>query len=218
MSEEDIKLIEKIKRKKPIRLSEMRIKPIDKNQSREVVNKMLDKSGWNELIQTTIESVTTNKPMFRRLDIYRTFMKNPDFLKALFTYQIYLLENSSVPVREREILILRIAWFSGSDYMWYQHKIIGLGMAGLSAEEIERVKEDPDSKGWSKFETIVLNAIDELFIDAFISDDTWKALSEFYNDVQLMDMLALASFYFGVAMILKTLGAQPEGGWKFYPK
>jgi alkylhydroperoxidase family enzyme len=218
MGEKNSKFNEKIKRKKPMRLSEMRIPPTDKSQSREVVNKMLNKSNWDGLIQKTIEFLTTNKAGVRRLDIYRIFMKNPDFLKALFIYQIYLLENSSVPIREREILILRIAWLSGSDYMWYQHMLAGLGMAGLSVEEIERTKEDPDNEGWSKSETILLKAIDELFIDAFISDDTWKDFSQFFNDIQLMEMLALASFYFGVAMMLKTLGVQPEGGWKLHPE
>jgi alkylhydroperoxidase family enzyme len=218
MSEENLELVKKIERKKPIHLSELRIPPISRPQSRDVINKMLEEATWNKLMQTTLETLKTNKQSTRRLDIYKILMKNTDLIMSLLTYQYFLLERSSIEARNRELLILRIAWLSGSDYMWFQHKIIGHGIAGLSEEEIERVKEGPDAEGWGNLEATIFRAVDELHVDAFISDPSWKALSKFYNNTQLMDMLCLASFYFGVAMILKSLGVQPEGGWKFYPE
>ena len=53
-----------------------------------------------------------------------------------------------VPDRERELVILRAGWQCNSEYEWAQHNRIGLE-AGLSAEEIERVKTGGAADGWS---------------------------------------------------------------------
>ena len=97
-------------------------------------------------------------------------------------------ETSTLAPRERELLILRIGWLCQAEYEWGQHVIFGKG-AGLTDEEIARIKEGPDAKGWSPFDAALLRAADELHADAFISDATWAALSERYSTQQLMDVV-----------------------------
>ncbi|MHA2181914.1 MAG: carboxymuconolactone decarboxylase family protein [Promethearchaeota archaeon] len=210
MTEKDLELIEKIKRKKPTNISELRISPVDRSQAREIVNKMLNKSEWDRIVKNTIESMKKNKPMIKRLDAYKILVRNQDYLMNFLGYQNYLLEHSTISIRDRELLILRVAWLSGSDYMWFQHKNAGFGMAGMSLDEIERIKIGPDAEEWEDGDIILLRAVDELYNEAFITDTTWKALAERYNTKQLIDMLGLVSLYFGIAMILKTLGVQAE--------
>lgn len=210
MSEKDLKLMKKIKSKKPSNISELRIAPVDRRQSREVVNKMLNKPEWDRLVENTIESIKQYKPTIKRLDVYKILMRNPDYMMNFLAYVFYLMDHSTIPARDREMSILRIAWLSGSEYMWFQHRSIAIAMAGLSVDEIERIKVGPDAEEWEDFDSTLLRAVDELHIDAFISDATWKSLEERYTNNQLMDMLGLVSFYFGNAMIIKTLGVQPE--------
>lgn len=210
VSEKDLELLKKIKRKKPSNISALRIDPVDRSQSRETVKKMVSKPEWDRLVENTIETIKQYKPMIRSLDAYKFLMKNQDYFMSLLNLQFYLMEHSTILEREREILILRIAWLSGSEYMWFQHKTIGFAMTGLSVDEIERIKTGPDAEEWEDNDATLLRAVDELHNDAFISDITWKALAEQYTEDRIIDLLGLVTLYFGIAMMLKTLGVQPE--------
>jgi alkylhydroperoxidase family enzyme len=122
-------------------------------------------------------------------------------------------DTSKLPPREREILILRIGWLCQAEYEWGQHVIFGKA-AGLTDEEIARIKEGPDAKGWAPFDSTLLRAVDELHKDAFISDKTWAALSERYNTEQLMDVVFAVGQYNLVSMALNTFGVQLDKGVK----
>ena len=118
-----------------------------------------------------------------------------------------------VGARERELLILRIGWLCQAEYEWGQHVVFGKG-AGLTDEEIARIKEGPDAKGWAPFDAALLRAADELHADAFISDATWAALSARYSTEQLMDVVFAVGQYNLVSMALNTFGVQLDKGVK----
>ena len=80
------------------------------------------------------------------------------------------------------------------------------------AEEIEQVKVGADSPVWADNEKLLLKATDELHDDAFISDATWKALSQFYDTEQLMGIVFTAGQYNLVSMALNTFGVQLDEG------
>ncbi len=80
--------------------------------------------------------------------------------------------------------------------------------AGLTDEEIARIKEGPDTDGWDPFDATLLRAADELHADAFISDETWTALSERYTTQQLMDVVFTVGQYNMVSMALNSFGVQ----------
>lgn len=122
-------------------------------------------------------------------------------------------DTSTLPPRERELLILRTGWLCKSEYEWGQHVIMGK-KAGLTDAEIARIKEGPDAAGWAPFDATLLRAADELHADAFISDKTWKALSERYNTQQLMDTVFAVGQYHLVSMSLNSFGVQLDKGVK----
>jgi alkylhydroperoxidase family enzyme len=128
-----------------------------------------------------------------------------------------VLFKSTLPPREREILILRIGWLCRSEYEWGQHVLIGK-QCGLNDEEIQRIIEGPDAIGWDSFETTLLRAVDELYIEAFISNETWENLSKRYDAKQLLDLIFTVGQYHLVAMVLNTLGVQPDKGIKGFPE
>jgi 4-carboxymuconolactone decarboxylase len=120
---------------------------------------------------------------------------------------------STLPPRERELLILRIGWLCQSEYEWGQHVLFGR-RAGLTDPEIARIKEGPDAAGWAPFDATLLRAADELRKDAFISDQTWAALGERYNTKQLMDVVFTVGQYNLVSMSLNCFGVQLDKGVK----
>jgi alkylhydroperoxidase family enzyme len=129
----------------------------------------------------------------------------------------HILYKCSLPLREKELLILRIGWLCNSEYEWAQHSFIGK-RAGLSDEEILRIRDGPDAEGWSPFDALLLRTVDELYIDSFISDSTWNELAKNYDKHQLMDLVFTVGQYNLVSMVLNSLGLQLEKGMKGFPK
>ncbi len=118
----------------------------------------------------------------RVLNIFRTLAHAPKALAAFLGWGNYVLSRrNALPERERELVILRTGWNCKSGYEWIQHRRIGLD-CGLTADEIERVKQGPYAPGWTPFESALLRAADELVDNHFVSDATWAALAELGED------------------------------------
>jgi alkylhydroperoxidase family enzyme len=145
------------------------------------------------------------------LNIFLTLARHPKLLKRWLVFGSHVLGGSTLPPRERELVILRIGWLCRSAYEWGQHVKIG-EQAGLTPIEIERIPRGADGPGWSDLERALLRATDELHADAFISDATWAVLAKHLNTQQLMDLVFAVGQYNLVSMALNTLGVQPEPG------
>jgi alkylhydroperoxidase family enzyme len=145
------------------------------------------------------------------LNIFRTLANHPALTKRWLVFGNHVLAKSTLPARERELLILRIGWLCRAGYEWGQHVVIGKA-SGLSDEEIARIAKGPDAPGWSAGDRALLRATDELHADAFVSDATWAELAGRFSTQQLMDLVFTVGQYNLVSMALNTFGVQPEPG------
>lgn len=143
-------------------------------------------------------------------NIFATFVRHPGLFRKWMPFGGKLLAGK-VPARERELLILRTGWRCQAEYEWGQHVIIGRA-AGLTDEEIERLKTGPDAPGWDPFDAALVRATDELHDDACISDATWGLLSDRYDERQLIELLMVVGQYHLVSFALNSLGVQREPG------
>ena len=150
-------------------------------------------------------------------NIFRTLLHHPKLLKRWRVFGTHILIKSTLPPRERELLILRIGWLCRAGYEFGHHVAEGRE-AGLTEEEIHRITEGPDASGWDAFDATLLRAVDELHGDAFISNATWKKLSERYNTQQLMDLIFTVGEYNMVSMALNSLGVQQDKGYGGLPR
>lgn len=151
------------------------------------------------------------------INIFKTIAKYPKLLKNWYPFFAHVVLGSRLPKRDREIIILRIGWLCQSEYEWAQHAISAKDV-GLTEEEIERITKEPNAEGWNEFEKTLIQAVDELYIDAFISDETWNKLSEKYDTKKLMDLIFTVGEYNLVSMFLNTTGVQIEEGKKGFPE
>jgi hypothetical protein len=109
-----------------------------------------------------------------------------------------------LPPRERELLILRIGWLNQAEYEWAQHVEIAK-RSGISTEEIERIKRGPGA-GWSALEDALIRAVDELYENSVVSDQTWATLAENLSVQQLMDVVFTVGQYNLVSWALNSFG------------
>lgn len=144
-------------------------------------------------------------------NVLKTLMRHMPLLKSWNPLAGYLMTGSSLSPRHRELLIMRVAWQTGSDYEWGQHVLMSQA-AGLSEQDHRRIKAGPDDPGWPAIERALLKAADELLDEQYVSEPTWESLTEQLTDVQRMDAIFTVGQYAMLAMALKTLGVEREPG------
>ena len=150
------------------------------------------------------------------LNIFRTLARTPKALSRFNAWGGYVLSRrNDLPEREREIVILRVGYLCKSGYEFTQHTRIGL-RSGLTAEEIERIKQGADA-GWSAADAALIRAAGELHADQFVTDDTWRELARHFTEKQCMDVVFTTGQYTQVSMMLNTFGVQLDAGQTLDP-
>ena len=147
----------------------------------------------------------------RVANIFTTFARHPRLFRRWLGLGQHLLRESTLPAREREIVILRTAALSGSSYEWAQHVIIGR-RAGLTDEEINRIAEGPDAIGWGNADRDLLRAIGELHGGHELSETAWTSLATRWDTQQVMDFTMTVGFYTMTAMALNAFGVEIDPG------
>ena len=168
----------------------------------------LAESEWDEKAQQIL------KPFVERgrvLNIFRTIANHPDLGRRWMVFANHVLGKSTLPVRERELVILRIGYLCRSGYEWGQHVLISRE-AGMTDEEIRSARTGPDTPGLSELDRLLFQATDELHGDAHISDETWRALEKHLNRQQMMDLVFTVGQYNLVSMALNSFGVQADEG------
>lgn len=156
---------------------------------------------------------------FTRLAALRTGTRPP----ALFTvlgrhrrlfrgwllFAAALMPGGRLPRRDTELVILRVAALRGSDYEARHHA--GLARAaGLSAEQITRLREAEPGPGWSARDATLLAATDRLVRDRDLDDAHWRALRGELAEVECIEFCMLVAHYDLLATVLTTLRVPPD--------
>ncbi len=144
-------------------------------------------------------------------NIIKTLIGYPELFKAWLGFANHVMFNSSLPPRDREIVILRIGWLCQSGYEFGQHIVIGRD-AGLNDGEIKAIAEGDSAQNWSEAEQSLIRATDELHADAFIGDATYAELQEHFDEKQILDLIFAVGQYNMVSMALNTIGVQLDDG------
>lgn len=164
----------------------------------------------SELDATALDAlITVTNKAGKTLNIFATFAHRPAALKAFLSWGNYILQETELTGREREIIILRTGHRCKSGYEFHQHTRIGL-RSGLSVVDIDALQDDVEKGLWSEQEVLLIKAADELFEDCFLSTETWNALATHYKQEQIMDIVFVIGQYTQVCMLLNSFGVQIE--------
>lgn len=135
-----------------------------------------------------------------------TLVRHPMLTRAYLPFGFYLLRNSTLSPRLREMVILRVAHRTACEYEWAHH--VGLaGQVGLSDADIAAAVADCGGDG---MEATALRAVDELLTGFRVSDDTWTALADGLDERQCMDLVFTIGGYMTLALGLNAFGVRPE--------
>jgi alkylhydroperoxidase family enzyme len=145
------------------------------------------------------------------LNIFATLAHHPKLLKRWLVFGNHVLAKSTLPARDRELLILRTGWNCRAQYEWGQHVVIARAV-GITDEEIARVANGPEAPGWDDADLLLLRAADELHGDSTLSAATFAALAARYSTDQLLDLVFCVGQYHLVSMVLNAFAVERDDG------
>ena len=138
-----------------------------------------------------------------------TYLNHPLLAEHILPFEHYVWNDSALTPRHRALLGLRTAWLTRSNYLWAR-RAGAARQAGLSNDDVRRIAQGPDAKGWDPFDATLLRAADELHVDSFVSDATWQALGARYNTNQLVDVVDTVGTITMQAGAINSLGVEIE--------
>ena len=168
----------------------------------------LEEDQWDEKLQQIMQPFQAQGRVF---NIFKTLGHHPELMRRWLVFGNHILGKSSLAVRERELVILRIGFLCQSGYEWGQHVLIARD-AGMSDDEILSCQTGSETPGLSDLDRLLFKATEELHEDAFVTDATWEGLSAELSTEQLMDLVFTVGQYNLVSMALNTFGVQPDEG------
>ncbi len=139
----------------------------------------------------------------RALNALGMLARHPALAEAFNTFNGHILFESSLPPRQRELLVLRVAFLRRCEYEWAQHTVVARDV-GLDVDEIARVAAGPGAEGWSELDRALVRSADELVGKAELSDETWSVLAGALDEQQLMDLVFTVGAYEALAMAFLT--------------
>ena len=170
--------------------------------------KALEADEWSDEARALMQPFVDQGRVF---NIFKTLANHPDLAKRWMVFANHILGKSTLTVRDRELLILRIGYLCQAGYEWGQHVQISRA-ADMTDEEIRSCKTGSATPGISDKDRFLFKATEELHEDAHVSDATWAALSEHYNTQQMMDIVFTVGQYNLVSMALNSFGVQLDDG------
>ena len=142
------------------------------------------------------------------------FANHPALAKAFLGYNAYLLgRDLTIPPHIRELVILRVAWRRRCRYEWAQHVRIAR-RAGVTDAEIAMVRAGAgagDAPG-HEITALIITAVDELDANSGLSDGTYQALADKFDDRQLMDLVFTIGTYGLLTMAFNAFGLDLDPG------
>jgi AhpD family alkylhydroperoxidase len=142
-------------------------------------------------------------------NLFLTMGRAPRLFRGWLRFAGRLMPGGSLPRRDTELVILRVAHLCACAYEFEHHVRLGR-RAGVSAADVDRVRQGPDAAGWSARERVLLGAVDELHERHDLTDTCWAALREHLDDKRTVEFVLLVGHYEMLATFLRTLRVQPD--------
>ncbi len=141
------------------------------------------------------------------LNFSRVIVRNPGLYRTFVPYIAQVIAGSTLPPRDREVLVVRVLALGGDVYEAHHHVQIA-HKAGMSDADIAAVKAGDASL--SQWDQTLVRAAGELVRSQQLSDASWAALGERYSDAQRMEVVFLTGCYNVMAMLTNSFGIEVE--------
>jgi alkylhydroperoxidase family enzyme len=111
---------------------------------------------------------------------------------------------SKLPVKDAEVVILRVGHLRNCEYELQQHRRLAR-TRGIGPDMQAKIFEGPDAEGLTDRQRALITATDEFVVTRGVSPETWATLASHLTKAQLIEFCMLAAQYDGLAATIATL-------------
>ena len=148
---------------------------------------------------------------------FRMLANHPDLVKHVYALLTMLSTRNKLPTRLRELMIMRLAWMTGSEYAWFQHYRIST-QAGVTPEEIVALRDWRKSDLFGPADRAVLAAADDTRENGKISDPVWaECEKQLEEPALLVEMVVAIGNWTMFSQLLQSLRVPVEDGAAAWP-
>lgn len=151
-------------------------------------------------------------PEFQLPNLYRVLGLAPPMIQAWVDFAWPLREKATSPRNIRELLILRGAQVSKTDYEWAHHVPFALE-SGVTQAQIDALEGWKASGLFNEPERAVLRLADEIARGPAASAECIEELKRHFTDPHVVELVLTASFYVCVTRFLKSMDVDLEPGF-----
>jgi alkylhydroperoxidase family enzyme len=144
--------------------------------------------------------------------LYRVLAHSPLILRAYAGLARGLRYEAQTPREVRELMILRTAQLTGSEYEWAHHRVMGAA-AGVAEEQVAALAGWRESDRFDSRERAALRCVDEMH-EIALSDEAFAALERAVGAAETVELVTLAAFYQAVARMIQALGLVVEPAYR----
>ena len=154
------------------------------------------------------------------LNLFRTLAHNPGLADGFAALGGHNLTRGTLPVRDRELMILRTTALCGAEYEWGVHARIFAKAAALTPEEITATASNDATAAFEGTDRLVIQLADHLHHTSTAPGDLMAAIQRIWTGAQVLELLEVAGFYHlvsfianGAAVTLEEWAARFPAGW-----
>jgi 4-carboxymuconolactone decarboxylase len=144
-----------------------------------------------------------------KFDILGVLVRHPEMARVFLSYNAFLLQRGELPLRLRELAVLRLAHARRSAFFWGEHFRVATA-GGLPEEDIARLAGGND--GFSGVDRLVLDATDEMIAEGRAKPETWRHLVRDLGTHEAMELVFVVGTYSMLAMACDTWALTPPVG------
>ena len=146
-----------------------------------------------------------------------TLAQHPKLAIASLDFGKYVLIETKLTARQRELIVLRVAWRYGSEHQWTHHVLSGRKI-GMTDAEFAALQHGGPADLWNAEEQALIDAVDQLCAKGQIEDKAWKELAAVHDTHTLMDILYAIGLFTMNAWAFNAMGIELEPDVAAYSK
>jgi len=146
--------------------------------------------------------------------LYRVLAHSPLLLRAYGGLARGLRYEAQTPRTLRELMILRTAQLTSSQYEWAHHRAMAEA-AGVPAEQVAALAQWRTSDLFDESERAALGAVEGIH-DIALSDEAFAELERTAGAGATVELVLLSAFYQAVARVIQAFGLEVEPEYEPY--
>ncbi|MEM7094571.1 MAG: carboxymuconolactone decarboxylase family protein [Actinomycetota bacterium] len=152
----------------------------------------------------------------RDINLAKAMVNSPSGYRAFGRQGGWIRFRSKFDPRLREMAILQVGWVARVAYEWSHHVKLGREF-GVSDDDIRAIDDDGTAAaGHPELDQLVLRAAREMTNGVAMTDQTWNALSEHFDDELMTELTMIIAYYNAIVRVLETIQIDVEPDYQPY--